>query len=121
MLADALRPHGDQVRGVDVRGALHLKTACSALGGGRFLVDPARVDPAALDARVVVEVDAAEPGGANAFVVASPGGGAAVVHDAAHPRTARRLAALGLRVVAVDDTDLAKAEGGVTCCSLRLA
>jgi dimethylargininase len=114
-LADALGPFGYAVRGVDVRGCLHLKTGCTALGDGRFLVNPTYVDPADLGARAVIEVDGDEPAAANGFVH-----GDVVVHAAEHARTAARLAAAGFRVVPVANAELAKAEGGVTCCSLRL-
>ena len=36
----------------------------------------------------------------------------------AFPRTADRVEALGLRVELVEASELAKAEGAVTCCSL---
>ena len=44
--------------------------------------------------------------------------GATVVLPAAFPRTRRRLEALGLAVRTVPADELAKAEGGVTCCSI---
>jgi dimethylargininase len=40
------------------------------------------------------------------------------VYGAAYPRTRERLDARGLAVRAVDVSELAKAEGAVTCCSL---
>ncbi len=54
-----------------------------------------------------------EPFAANALPL-----GAAVVYPAAHERTAARLAARGLDLRLVPADELAKAEGGVTCCSL---
>jgi len=71
------------------------------------------VDTAAFAGFQLVDVDPAEPWGANALRV-----GDALVYPAAFPRTRERLEALGLdvRTVAVDE--LAKAEGAVTCCSL---
>jgi dimethylargininase len=41
-----------------------------------------------------------------------------VIVPAAHPRTRARLEAEGVTTVAVDVSEIAKAEGGVTCCSL---
>jgi len=41
-----------------------------------------------------------------------------VIAAQAFPRTADRIAALGLQVEQVDASELAKAEGAVTCCSL---
>jgi N-dimethylarginine dimethylaminohydrolase len=43
-----------------------------------------------------------------------------VIHPAHHRRTRARLEAEGLRVEPVAMTELAKAEAGVTCCSLLL-
>ena len=41
-----------------------------------------------------------------------------VIFPSAFPRTADRLRTRGLRVETVDASELAKAEGAVTCCSL---
>jgi N-dimethylarginine dimethylaminohydrolase len=41
-----------------------------------------------------------------------------VIHPLQFPRTRARLEAEGLRVEPIDTTELAKAEAGVTCCSL---
>ena len=52
---------------------------------------------------------------ANALLI-----GEALIYAAAYPRTEARLEALGIAVQAVDVSELAKAEGAVTCCSLIL-
>jgi dimethylargininase len=41
-----------------------------------------------------------------------------LIYPAAFPRTRRRLAGAGRQLVMVDASELAKAEGAVTCCSL---
>jgi dimethylargininase len=112
-LGEWLAAFGYAVRGVPVAGALHLKTAVTALGGGVLLVNPAWVDPAPFAAEEVVEVDPSEPHAANALAIDGR-----VILPAAHPRTAERVRALGLEVVPVEVSELAKAEAGVTCCSL---
>jgi dimethylargininase len=43
-----------------------------------------------------------------------------VIYPEAFPLTRRRLEAQGLRVVRVDVSELQKAEGAVTCCSVIL-
>ena len=63
----------------------------------------------------VLDVDPREPFAANALRV-----GEAVLHPAVHGETRRRLRQRGLNVVPVELSELAKAEGGVTCCSLLL-
>jgi dimethylargininase len=61
----------------------------------------------------VVEVDPAEPFAGNVLRV-----GEATIVAAAFPRTTRRLEALGIDMRALDMSEFAKAEGGVTCCSV---
>ena len=46
--------------------------------------------------------------------------GNSVLVNASAPRTAERIAAAGFEVVLVDQSELAKAESGLTCCSLIL-
>mgnify|MGYP006290303993 CR=1 FL=1 len=107
-----LEPHGYSVRGVRVSGCLHLKTAVTDLSDGLLLVNPAWVDPAELGLDVV-EVDPNEPYAANALRI-----GARVVYPEAFQRTAARIEGRGVELVRVDVSELAKAEGGVTCCSI---
>jgi dimethylargininase len=114
-LGAALVPWGYVVRPLTVRSCLHLKTAATRVAPGTVLLNPEWVDARALDAFERIEVDPAEPWAANALAV---GGG--VVYAAAFPRTQERLVARGLDVRVVDASELAKAEGGVTCCSLVL-
>lgn len=114
-LARLLAPHDYRVRATEVHGCLHLKSAATALGEDTVLVNPAWLDPRALGEHRVLEVDPGEPFAANALRV-----GAGVIHAAAFPRTRARLEAAGFRVVPVPADELAKAEGGVTCCSLIL-
>jgi dimethylargininase len=106
-------PCGYAVETVETHGCLHLKSAVTAVAPGTLLVQPAWADPGALPGWDVIEVDRAEPFAANALLVRE-----VVLHPAAFPCTRARLEARGIRVRAVDVSELAKAEGGVTCCSL---
>ena len=56
-----------------------------------------------------------EPYAANALLI-----GNAVLYPTAFPHTAVRLEGAGIRLVPVEVSELAKAEGAVTCCSLIL-
>lgn len=112
-LADAVRRHGYKVRTVHVQDALHLKTAVTGLGEGLLLINPAWVDPADFDGFDTIEVHVDEPFAANALRV-----GDTVIHSSAFPGTQRRLTSRGLKVFGVNASELARAEGGVTCCSL---
>jgi dimethylargininase len=116
MLRALLEPHGYTVEAVPVTGCLHLKSAVSQVAAGAVLVNPLWVDATAFAPLRVVEVDPGEPAAANTLVL-----GGTVVAAVAYPRTAARLEALGLRVVRLDMSELAKAEGALTCCSLLLA
>lgn len=112
----ALLPvYGYSVQAVPVEGCLHLKSAVTQVGERRLLINPAWVDPAAFAGFELIEVDPAEPFAANALLLKG-----LVVYPAAYPKTRQRLAERGIGVVAVEVSELAKAEGGVTCCSLIL-
>ena len=115
--ADSLRrlvaPHGYEVVTVVPRGCLHLKTGCSAIDDEAVLVNPEWVDASVFRGREVVAVDAAEPWAANVLSVGGP-----VCVSADFPRTAEMLARRGYDVRAVEVSEFAKAEGGMTCMSL---
>jgi len=96
-----------------VRGCLHLKSAATALDASTLLVNRQRIDERAFARFTLVDVDPSEPDAANALRLDDR-----VVFPAAFPRTADRLAARGYRLHLVDASELAKAEGAVTCCSL---
>jgi dimethylargininase len=98
---------------IDVRQCLHLKTAVCPVSEDTLLVHPQWVDAACFSAFHILEIDEAEPFAANALRV-----GDAVIHAAEFPRTSERLASHGIDVVTVPASELAKAEGGVTCCSI---
>jgi len=112
--------YGYEVEALDVRSCLHLKSAVTAVGEGTLLGNSAWVDRKAFGDLEWIEVDPSEPHAANALWV---GGGA--IYPRAHARTAEplraHLEARGMSLHLVDVSELAKAEGGVTCCSLILA
>jgi dimethylargininase len=115
--AEALRrfaaPHGYEVVTVELRGCLHLKTGCSALDDATVLANPDWVDVHAFGGHAVVAVDASEPWASNVLRV-----GGSVCVSAAFPCTAGALRARGYDVRAIDVSEFAKAEGGMTCMSL---
>ena len=79
----------------------------------RVLVNAAWIDRETFDGFALVEVDAEEPSAANALRLDDR-----LLYSASFPRTAARLERRGLRVERVAATEVAKAEGAVTCCSL---
>lgn len=110
-----LTPHGYSVESVAVDDCLHLKTAVSTLREDSLLLNPRMVDAGAFHGVPWIEVDPAEPFGANVICI-----GDTVLCAAAAPGTKRRLEGAGYRVIPVDASELAKAEAGLTCCSLLL-
>ena len=109
-------PLGYKVVETPYRGCLHLKTAATPVADDLLVVNPDWVDPSHFAPLRTIAVDLAEPFGANALRI-----GDDVIYPAELPRTRARLEAAGIRVHAVAAGELAKAEGGVTCCSLVFA
>lgn len=110
-----LAPQGYTVEAVAVRGCLHLKSAVTQVAPELLLVHREWLDTAVLSGFELLEVDPGEPFAANALLIRD-----VVVLPDAFPRTLRLLEARGLTVVPVAVSEIAKAEGGVTCCSLLL-
>jgi dimethylargininase len=108
-----LAPHGYVVRGVEARGCLHLKSAATRVSDSAVLVNPSWADPSTFPPLEVIEIDPGEPFAANALLV-----GTTLLFGAAHRHTAAHLRARGINVTPVDLSELAKAEGALTCCSL---
>jgi dimethylargininase len=112
-LAAAVAPHGYHVLAVPVRGCLHLKSAVTLVAPDTLLVNDAWVDRSYWPGMRFVAVAPDEPRAANALQI-----GDTVVHAASGPRTRERLERAGLRVLSIDVSEMEKAEGAVTCCSV---
>ena len=110
-----VQPFGYRVQGVALSGCLHLKTAVTAISGERLLINPNWVNPGDFGSAAFVEVHPNEPFGANALLI-----GEAVIYPTTFPRTLERVAQFVKTIECVDVSELAKAEGAVTCCSLVL-
>ena len=114
-LARILEPFGYAVERVETRACLHLKSAVTELEPDRVLCNPAWIDTHVLRGVEVVPVHPDEPHAANVLRV-----GGTVLSAAAHERTVADLRGRGYDVCAVDVSELAKAEAGVTCCSVMV-
>jgi dimethylargininase len=110
---DLLAPLGYAVRSVPVQGCLHLKSAVARVAEDVLLINRDWVDGDAFCKMDQIDVDPSEPHAANALLIDG-----AVICAAAYPRTRKRLEERGIAVHTVDVSELAKAEGAVTCCSL---
>jgi dimethylargininase len=104
---------GYTVCAVPVRGCLHLKSAVTALSNELLLVNPEWIDKSWFQDYRFVDVDPRESMAANALRLTDR-----IIYPDVFPRTADRIARAGLQVELVDVSELQKAEGAVTCCSL---
>ena len=108
-----LSPYGYRVAAVEVAGCLHLKSACTYLGGGTLLVNGSWIDPAPFRSLKLLKVDPAEPFAANALQVAGR-----LLFPSCFPRTRDKIAKGGFQVLEVDNSELMKAESALTCMSV---
>lgn len=98
------------------RGALHLKSAATALDAETVLVHPGAVPPDTFTGMRVVEVPAGDPESANVVRLAN----GSILVAAHHDATAELIESLGYRVVTVDTGEFSRADGGLTCLSIRV-
>jgi dimethylargininase len=112
-MQSALAPYGYSVRGVPVTGCLHLKSAVTQAGEDTLLINPAWAEKSHFPGWKFVEVHPDEASAAN--IVYLPTG---AIYPSHFPKTQARLEAAGIPLTIVDASEVAKAEGAVTCCSL---
>ena len=112
-MRQALSSHGYTVSGIPVTGCLHLKSAVTQASPDTLLINPAWVGKNHFPGWKFVEVDPQEPSAAN--IVLTPGG---AIFPAHFPKTQKKLEDAGIRLEIVPASEVAKAEGAVTCCSL---
>jgi dimethylargininase len=112
-LRNRLAPFGYVVEGVPTRDCLHLKSAVTALSDDSVVLQPAWVDREYFAAFHIIEVDPVEAHAANVLRI-----GDELIMPTSFPRTRQRLLDAGFQVTTVDVSELQKAEGAVTCCSL---
>jgi dimethylargininase len=108
-----LAPFGYHVTPIEVHGCLHLKSAATAVGDNLLLINPAWLPRAPLAQFDCIDVHPDEPSAANALRIRDR-----IIYSTMFPQTLERLERRGLHVCAVDTSEVAKAEGAVTCCSL---
>ncbi|MGH8215040.1 MAG: dimethylargininase, partial [Rhodanobacteraceae bacterium] len=108
-----LAPFGYRIEAVALRGCLHLKSAVTQIADDLLLVNPDWVDPGQFEGWHHLAIDPAEPGAANALRI-----GERIIVSASWPRTAARLKETGIDVRTLAMSEMEKAEGAVTCCSL---
>jgi dimethylargininase len=112
-LARILQPFGYDVKGVPVRGCLHLKSACCSPGDSTMLLNRVWVDGGAFEGFRLLDVATDEPWAANILPL-----NGTVLCSSAFPATRAMLERAGYRTRTLDISELAKAEGALTCSSL---
>jgi len=105
--------YGFSVQAVETTKCLHLKSAVSEVAPGTLLINSDWIDRSAFGDCELIDVDGEEPHAANALLV-----GQRVIYPSSFPRTMEKLVAHGIEVIPVDMSELQKAEGAATCCSL---
>ncbi len=108
-----LKPYSYEITAVRVTGCLHLKSAVTYIGRNTLLANRAWIDLAPFAGYDWIDVAPEEPHAANALAL-----GATIIFPASFPRTRARIEARGFHVIALDISELQKAESGLTCSSL---
>jgi len=112
-LAEFVFPYDYEVEKVYVKGCLHLKSAVTLVGEEKLLINRSWIDTKQFGVKEYIDIDPTEPYGANALLV-----GEELLYPISFPKTLRRLERRGICIRDVDVSELQKAEGAVTCCSL---
>jgi dimethylargininase len=112
-IRDFLHVYDYDVRPVEVRGCLHLKSACSYIGNDTILANRSWIDANQFPGFQLIDVPDEESGGANALLL-----NGVVLMPGSFPKTRALLEQRGFHVQTVDLSELQKAEAGVTCTSL---
>lgn len=108
-------PVGLEVLGVPIGALLHLKCVCSSPGPGHVLVAAGTVPPETFADVAAIVVPAEEAHAANCVAK-----GGAVLIPSGCPVTEAALQAAGYRVLTIDNEQIRRADGALTCMSLRI-
>lgn len=112
-LSAYVTPFGYQVIAVPMHDCLHLKSSVTALSDDTVLINPDWVEISYFSDYRQIEVAQSEPHAANVVRV-----GEEILMPSNFPETQKRIEDAGYRVHCVDVSELQKAEGAVTCCSV---
>ena len=112
-LRSIVADYGFSVETVETTKSLHLKSAVTEVAPGSLLIDPNWINTSAFRNFDLIDVDHDEAHAANALLL-----GDSVIYPSSFPRTLEKLVKRNIYVTTVEVSELQKAEGGVTCCSL---
>lgn len=112
-LNEMLNGYGYSVIGVALQDCLHLKSAVTRVDDHTLLINKNWVNANCFADFDLIHIDPSEPHAANCLPI-----GKSIIFPSAFPKTCAKLEKRGYNLVTVDVSELAKAEGAVTCCSL---
>jgi dimethylargininase len=115
-IAAIAEPQGMSVNVIPVGSVLHLKSGLSALDDSTVLWHRRACERDELSGLRVIEIEEDDPEAANVVRLAD---GRILVTEH-HERTRTEVEAAGYETVAVDVSEIARADGGLTCMSIRL-
>jgi dimethylargininase len=115
-IAALAEPQGLTVDRVAVGPVLHLKSGVAALDDTTVIWHPLACDRSTLTGVQVVEAPGPDPEAANVVRLAD----GRILVGTRHPATREVIEALGFETVTVDVSEIARADGGLTCMSIRL-
>jgi dimethylargininase len=107
-LQNRLNEFGYRVHAAEVSGCLHLKSAVTRSSDGEVLINRGWIDADPFRPYEMVDVAASKPAAANILIINDQG---------IYP-PCLSLEKRGIRLITLDLSEIAKAEGAVTCCSL---
>jgi dimethylargininase len=106
-------PHGYKVHAVEVPGALHLKSVCTAVNERTILANSSRMDIEPFAGYELIEVPRDEWMAANVLLV----NGTVCMHEGFR-KTSALLRERNIQIRTVDISEFLKAEAGLTCLSI---
>lgn len=112
-LTAILKPYGYSVTPVAIQDCLHLKSGVTALSDDTVLINPLWVDAGCFNDYKQFRIDETEEHAANVVRVKAD-----ILMPASFPKTQAIIEAAGFRVHTVDLSEIQKAEGAITCCSV---
>lgn len=115
-LREVAGSEGLRVQAIPVKSGLHLKCAVTAVDACTLVVDASAVDPQPFVDDGFDIIKTPEPMGANVIAL----GNDRILVSAAAPITATLLRARGKQVVVLEMSEIHKADGSLTCLSVRV-
>ncbi len=112
---EVFEPMGYTVVPVPLHGGLHLKSACSYAGEGRILLAEYTIPPDVFRGVEIITVPGAEAYAANCVSIASK-----ILMSDGYPTARRMIEAAGFEVIALDTSEIRKADGALTCLSVLI-